>query len=56
MVQEIIRIGEAGVAGFVIAVVVGRTVFGSRWVRLAVVEDDDLVDAEDGEGAGDLGC
>lgn len=59
MVEEVVWVGETGVAGFVVAVVVGGSVSGP-WivgfgrVGLAVVEDDDFVDAEDGEGAGDL--
>jgi len=44
--DEVVWVGVAGVGIAIVDV----------WARvgLAVVEDDDFVDAEDGEGAGDL--
>ena len=45
-------VGLLGV-GFAIAIAILRIWVG-RWSRLAVVENDDFVDAEDGKGAGNL--
>lgn len=63
--EEVVWVGIAGVGvirgAFAVAIVivgVGVVRVLNGWVRwwdgLAVVEDDDFVDAEDGEGAGDL--
>lgn len=63
--EEVVGVGVAGVGVVRVAlaiaiVMVGVWVVGTmsgwvrRWDGLAIVEDDDFVDAEDGEGAGDL--
>jgi len=57
VVQEVVRVAVAGVAAtFVFSLVVARGCAMSLVcvVRLPVVEDYDLVDAEDGGGASDL--
>lgn len=54
VVEEVVWVGEAGVTGLVVAVVVAGAFAFLRGLRLAVVEDYDFVDAEDGAGSGDL--
>ena len=56
VVEEVVWVREARVAGLVVAVVVAACLLGAWGLGLAVVEDYDFVDAKDGAGAGDLGC
>jgi len=50
VVQELVRIGDTAVSFFVFEVLAVSAIAGD--VVLAVVEDYDFVDAEDGGGAG----
>ena len=57
MREEVIRVRIATVAGVAVAILLVRladAVVRGRSAALAVIEDDDFVDAENGEGAGDL--
>ena len=56
MREEVVRIRVAAVAGVAVAILRVWLVsaVGVAGVALTVVEDDDFVDAEDGEGAGNL--